>query len=143
MAIEQLVVDVDNRPGQLAAVINLLAENCINIHALSLAEQSTAGKLRMIVNDTGKAKQVIGDHGFPVKVSQVVVIEVPDKPGGLASVLDTLKRESLNVEYMYAFSQKCGESGLLIFRFDKTDAAIEALLQAGFRVLASEDLYAL
>ena len=143
MKVEQLVVSLTDLPDKLSIIANLMAENCINICALSLVDASGPDNLRMIVNDTGKAFQIIRDNGFSVKTTEVLVIEVPDKPGGLATVLRTIKEKGLTLKYLYAFSQKSGESGLLIFRMDHEEQAVEALTKKGIRVLSSEELYAL
>ena len=143
MKVEQIAIFLENRSGRLAELTNVLAENGINIRALSLADTADFGILRLIVNDTEKAKAVLRQNGFTVGKTEVLVVEVADKPGGLASVLQLIKETGLNVEYMYAFTQKSGESGLIIFRFDDTDAAIEALTKAGIRILTGEEVYAI
>ncbi len=144
MKIEQIVIVLENKSDRFHEAINLLAQSCINIRALSLTDDHDRRiLLRLIVNDKEKAKKLLKDHGFSLIASEVVVIEVPDKPGGLASVLERLKDSGLEIEYMYAFSQKSGGSGLLIFRFDDPDKAIQVLSKAGIRILSEEELYAL
>jgi hypothetical protein len=141
MKVEQISVFIENKSGRLAEVAGVLGGAGVNIRALSLADTSDFGILRLIVNDCEKAKQVLKEKGFTVSKTEVVAIEVPDRPGGLSEILRTLDREAINVEYMYAFVERCGENAVIIFRFDETEKAISALLAKGFNVLEGERLY--
>ena len=143
MKVEQISIFLENKSGRLAEVTGLLANAGINIRALSLADTSDFGILRLIVNDTEKAKTILKDNGFTVGKTEVVAIEVPDRPGGLAGILKTLGEKGINVEYMYAFVQSSGEHAIIIFRFDDIDSAIEALQTAGVRILKGEELYSM
>jgi hypothetical protein len=143
MKVEQIAIFMENRSGRLAEITGILAANDINIRALSLADTADFGILRLIVNDTAKAKQILKENGFTVGTTEVLVVEVPDKPGGLAGALSAIKEAELNVEYMYAFTQQSGTSGLIIFRFEKIDAAISAFQKAGIRILEGEEVYAI
>ena len=141
MKVEQISIFIENKSGRLAEVTRILGEVGVNIRALSLADTSDFGILRLIVNDREKAKQVLKDRGFTVSKTEVVAVEVPDKPGGLSQILQTLDSEAINVEYMYAFVERCGENAVIIFRFDETEKAISALLAKGFNILDGERLY--
>ncbi|MFV0422084.1 ACT domain-containing protein [Oleidesulfovibrio sp.] len=141
MKVEQISVFLENKAGRLAEVTNALADAGINLRALSLADTSDFGILRLIVADHEKAKQVLKDKGFTVGRTTVLAVEVPDKPGGLNDILQTLSDNKVNVEYMYAYVQPGGNSAVLIFRFDRTDQAIEVLQQGGFNVIPGEKLY--
>ncbi len=143
MKVEQISIFIENKSGRLAEVARVLGEAGVNIRALSLADTSDFGILRLIVNDREKAKQVLKEKGFTVSKTEVVAIEVPDRPGGLAEILDTLDGASINVEYMYAFVERCGENAVIIFRFDETEKAISALLAKGFNILEGERLYSM
>jgi len=143
MKLEQISIFLENKSGRLAEVTKVIAEAGINIRALSLADTADFGILRLIVNDTEKAKQVLKENGFTVGKTEVIGVEVPDRPGGLAGILEVLQKEEINVEYMYAFVQKSGDSAIIIFRFDDIDSAIEALQKAGIKVLKGEEIYAL
>jgi hypothetical protein len=143
MKVKQIAVFLENKSGRMAEITSVLAQNGINIRAMSLADTADFGILRIIVNDTDNAKQILKDNGFTVGMTEVLVIEVVDKPGGLASVLQTIKENDLNIEYMYAFTQKSGETGLIIFRFDEIDKAITALGKSGVRILSGEEVYAI
>jgi hypothetical protein len=141
MKAEQISVFIENKSGRLAEVARVLGEANVNIRALSLADTSDFGILRLIVNDRELAKQVLKDNGFTVSKTEVVAIEVPDRPGGLSEILHTLDNASINVEYMYAFVERCNENAVIIFRFDETEKAIQLLTSKGFTVLEGERLY--
>jgi hypothetical protein len=141
MKVEQISVFLENRAGRLSEVTRVLAEAGINIRALSLADTSDFGILRLIVSDNETAKQVLKEQGFTVGRTTVVPVEVQDQPGGLSAILEMLSSEGINVEYMYAFVQQSGKNAVLIFRFDRTDQAIEVLQGKGVKVLAGEELY--
>lgn len=141
--IEQIAIFLEDGSERLSCLTSLLAENGINIRSLFLADTAAYAILRLIVNDTEKAKQVLQEGGFTVGRNDVVAIEVPDRPGGTASVLQIINKQGLELEYMYAFAQGGGESALIIFRFADPDAAIAALKAAGLRLLTREEAYAL
>lgn len=143
MKVEQISVFLENKSGRLADVSDVLAKGGINIRALSLADTADFGILRLIVNNTEGAKEVLKKNGFTVGKTEVVAIEVPDRPGGLAGILNALKGEEVNVEYMYAFVQKSGENAIIIFRFDDIERAIATLQKAKIRILKGEDVYSL
>jgi hypothetical protein len=141
MRVEQISVFLENKAGRLAEVARILADAGINIRALSLADTSDFGILRLIVNDNNKAKEALKQHGFTVGKTDVVALEVPDRPGGLAALLDILGREGVNVEYMYAFVAKSAGNAVVIFRFDEPQRAIKLLTGQGFTVLSGDIIY--
>ena len=143
MKVEQISVFLENKAGALAEVTRILGESGVNIRALSLADTKDFGILRLIVNDNEKAKEVLGPRGFTVRKTEVVAVEVPDRPGGLAEILKVLSEANINVEYLYAFVQQSGENAIIIFRFDETDRAIAALSQKKVRILEGKKVYAL
>ncbi len=143
MKVEQIAIFLENKSGRLADITGILAEKGINIRAMSLADTADFGILRLIVNDTENAQKVLKENGFTVGKTEVIVVEVADKPGGLAGVLQTIKEGELNIEYMYAFTQKSGETGLIIFRFDEIDKAIDILVKSGVRLLSGVEVYAI
>lgn len=143
MKVEQISIFLENKPGGLSSVTKALRDAGINIRALSLADTSDFGILRLIVDNVVKAKEVLNESGFAVGKTHVVAVEVPDKPGGLHSILDLLTGKGVNVEYMYAFVERSGENAVIIFRFDSTDDAISELQKAGFTVLPGEKVYGL
>lgn len=143
MKVEQISVFLENKSGRLAEVAEVLAAAEVNIRALALADTTDFGILRLIVNNNEKAKKVLGDNGFTVGKTEVLAVEVSDRPGGLAAILNVMKDNGINVEYMYAFVQKSAGNAIIIFRFDELDKAIETLQKAGIRILKGEDVYAL
>ena len=143
MKLEQISVFLENRSGRLAEITAILARNAVNIRALSLADTADFGILRLIVDRPDLATRVLKDAGFTVGHTDMVALEIPDKPGGLWSILTTLEAAGTNVEYMYAFVQKASENAVIIFRFDEPDRAADVLREAGVRVLTGEDVYAM
>jgi len=141
MKVEQISIFIENKSGRLAEVTRVLGEAEINIRALSLADTSDFGILRLIVNKTDEAKAVLKSKGFTVNKTDVVAVEVPDRPLGLNSILEILDQGRVNVEYMYAFVERCGENAVIIFRFDNTDDAILVLTQGGITILKGERIY--
>jgi len=141
MKVEQISIFLENKPGALENVTRLLKEANINIRTLSLADTSDFGILRLIVNDVNTTIKVLNDNGLRVSKTTVVAVEVPDRPGGLHSILEVLAKNGVNVEYLYAFVEKSGENAVIIFRFDAPDSAIDVLLKNGFAVLPGEKLY--
>lgn len=142
MKVEQISVFLENKAGRLAEVTNTLATNGINIRALSLADTTDFGILRLIVDNSEKAKSVLKDKGFTVGKTNVVAVEVVDKPGGLNHILDTLGNNGINVEYMYAFVMPGSTNATLIFRFDKTDQAVEILSENNIPIIPGTKLHA-
>ena len=143
MKVRQLSVFLENRAGRLADVARVIGEAGINIRALSLADTSDFGILRLIVNDVDKALEALRRTGHTVSVTDVVAVEVPDRPGGLAHVLDVLEKSAVNVEYMYAFVEKATDKAALIFRFESADAALAVFRVAGVSVLPAATVYSL
>ena len=141
MRVEQIAVFLENKSGRLAEITAILAENGINIRALSVADTADFGILRLIVDKVELAEKVLRANGFTVGKTNVIAVEVPDRTGGLATVLKSIKEANLNVEYMYAFVNKTGENAVLIFRFEDMDRAIESLLKDGFTILKSQEIY--
>jgi hypothetical protein len=142
MKIQQLSLFLENKPGHLSAICRTLAKANINITTLSLADTQQFGILRLIIKDWQKAKELLETNGFVVNVREVVAIQVEDRPGGLANILEVIEAAKLNVEYMYAFTSRRGDQAVLVFRFDQPDRAIKALQDAGKNVLGSVELFA-
>jgi len=141
MKVEQVSVFLENKPGSLEEVTRILKEANINIRTLSLADTTDFGILRLIVNNVDTTSRVLRDNGFRVSRTTVVAVEVPDRPGGLHSILAVLKNDNILVEYLYAFVEKSGENAVIIFRFDDSDAAIDVLRKNDFNVISGEKLY--
>lgn len=142
MYIKQLSLTLNNQAQTIGQATGLLAQSCINIRALSFTPQGNASSLHLIVNDTEKARKIFTANGFEVTTTDVVVIEVPDKPGGLASVMLGLGSANLQLLSLSAFSQKSGECGLVILAFDNAALAVNLLQKAGIHLLSHEELFA-
>jgi hypothetical protein len=143
MKLKQISLFMENRAGRLADVARTLGESGINIRALSLADTSDFGILRLIVNDVDGALRVLRAKGHTVIITEVIAVEVGDRPGGLAQVLTALEAAGLNVEYMYAFVEKATDKAVVVFRFEDIDRALEALARAGVSVLPAATVYSL
>jgi hypothetical protein len=143
MRVEQISVFLENKAGRLADVTSILSQAQINIRALSLADTADFGVLRLIVSDNQKAEEALKKHGFTVGKTDVVAVEVADKPGGLHHILDLLFKANINVEYMYAFVRQSGDNAVMIFRFDHTDEAVRLLQENGVTVINGSKLYVL
>jgi hypothetical protein len=141
MKIQQLSLFLENKPGQITEPCRLLARKGIDIRTLSVADTKQFGILRMIVSDCKNAARICEDAGYVVNVTEVVALEVPDRPGGLASVMEVFENSGINIEYMYAFPFGRGDKAVLIFRFDKPDGAIKLLQAAGINVVESLEVY--
>ena len=143
MKVNQISVFLENKSGRLADVTRTLASNAVNIRALSIADTIDYGLLRLIVNDPEKATKVLINEAFTVAQTEVLAIEVPDRPGGLAGIIDILAGRGLNIEYMYAFVGRSGDHAIVIFRIEPVDDAIKALQEGGARIISGDELHAL
>ena len=141
MKIQQLSLFLENEPGQILHPCRLLAGAGVDIRTLCVADTKQFGILRMIVDDPEKAIRVLKEAGYVVNVTEVVALETPDRPGGLASVMGLFENSGVNIEYMYAFPFGRGDTATLIFRFDDPDAAIGLLQAAGLGVVDSVAVY--
>ena len=140
MKLKQLSLFLENQPGALSRPMRLLARAGLNILTLSIADANQFGILRLILRDWEKAKKLLEKNGFVVRVTDMVAVEVSDQPGGLAKVLAVVEKAGLNVEFMYAFTEKRENKAVLVFRFDDPDNAIRKLQSGGVNVVASVDL---
>lgn len=143
MKVNQLSVFIENKSGRLADVTRALEIGGINIRALSIADTIDYGLLRLIVNDPVAAKAALVNSGFTVTLTEVLAIEVPDKPGGLAGIIDIFADSGVNIEYMYAFVGTSGENAIVIFRIERIDEAIPILQSKGVRILTGDELHSL
>ena len=143
MKVQQISIFIENKSGRLAEVTRLLGERQVSIRALSLADTSDFGILRLLVDQADTAFTVLKEGGFTVSKTQVVAVEVPDQPGGLSRILQILDEAKINVEYMYAFAERHADNAIIIFRFDDIDNAISTLQANGVNILTGERLYSL
>ncbi len=143
MKLKQISIFLEDRAGRLAEVMKLLGDNGINIRALSLADTSDFGILRLIVNEPDKAYDILKQGGFAACETEVIAVEIPDEPGGLSSVLEILNAENINVEYLYAFVEKSKDNAIVVFRFEELDKVIEILRKGKVNILRGEYVYRL
>ena len=143
MRVEQIAVFLENKSGRLAEITAIIAEQGVNIRALSVADTADFGILRLIVDKVEVAKTALKERGFTVSKTNVLAVEVADQTGGLAKVLKSIELAGLNVEYMYAFVNKSAENAVLIFRFEDMDKAIASLQQDGYQLLSGDEICAL
>jgi hypothetical protein len=141
MEVLQLSVFLENAAGRLADVAEVLAQGGVNVRALSLADMAEFGILRLVVDQTEQARQVLKAAGFTVNTTPVIAVGIPDHPGGMAAVLRALGARGLGVEYMYAFARRSGEEAILIFRTDDQVGALIALRDQEFHVLEAAEVH--
>lgn len=141
MLIKQVSVFVENKPSKLADIVKTISDNGIDMYALSIADTTDFGILRLIVSDSDKAKAVLKEKGMVVKRTEVLGVTVEDKPGGLGRILDVLSQENIGIEYIYAFIGKSEKGASVVMKVDKTEAAIKLLSNAGIEMLTAEQLY--
>ena len=140
MRIRQISIFLENKPGQLSTICRALADAGINIVTLSLADTADFGIVRMIVDDHEKAKSVLAEKGHVVNVREVIAVCVPDRPGGMAGVMQVLDAAGANIEYSYVFAFHEGEKAVLVFRFDDNAKAENAIKEAGYTTLGEEEV---
>ncbi len=144
MKIRQLSLFLENRSGQLRIPCQLLGDAAIDILTMSLADTQQFGILRLIVKEAERAKAVLEAGGIVVNVTDVLAVDVPDRPGGLASVLQSFEKAGLGIEYMYplAAAREPGKYATLVFRLADPDRASKLLAEAGVKLLTSQELFA-
>jgi hypothetical protein len=140
MFIKQLSIFVENKKGGLAEILNEIGQGGIDICALSLADTTDFGILRMIVNDAEKAEKILTEHGVVVKINQVLGLAVDDTPGGLAAALTALNAGGVAIEYMYAFVGESDQHAMVVLRTDDNDKALSTLKAAGASILTEADI---
>jgi hypothetical protein len=143
MKVRQLSVFLENQSGRLAEITGALGDAGVNIRAFSLADTSDFGILRVVVNDIGGARLALQAKGFTVRETEVIAIEIEDRPGGLAAILKVLGDHGVNVEYMYASLEKSSDNAVVILRPEDVDQAITTLLNHAVTLLPAERVYAL
>jgi hypothetical protein len=144
MFVKQISVFMENRAGRLEEITGILAKNAINIRALSLADTSDFGILRLIVDNPEKAHEILKKESFTVRENEVIATEVEDKPGGLHDILSLFSKSGISIEYMYAFlERKHQDRAVLVIRVEAAAKAIKTLQDAGKHLLTAEEIYAL
>ncbi|GAB6055991.1 ACT domain-containing protein [Methanobacterium alkalithermotolerans] len=141
MKLKQISIFLENKKGRLKKAINVLSQSKINIRALSIADTSEFGILRLIVPEVDKARTILVKNQFVVKVNDVIAVEVPDKPGGLDGILDILHQADINVEYIYAFVEKKTDNAIVVIRTENIEEGLKTLKKANATVLSPEEVY--
>ncbi len=140
MTIKQISVFLENKPNAMAQFVGVLSDNKIDMRALSLAEASDFGIVRVIVDDVYNAMQVLKDAGYICSATKVLAVAIPDEPGGLAKVIQYLGGDGINVEYMYAFTTSRKDLACMIFRVQDNEKAIQALTKNDVKLICQDDL---
>jgi len=138
--VKQISVFIENQPGKLAAFAELLAREGIDLVALSIADTTNFGILRCIVCDYERAAKVMGDAGYTARLTDVLAISVPDRPGGMAGAIHALTAAGISIEYLYSFVRSAGHNALLIFRVENLEKAAKVLADAGVALISQEEV---
>ena len=140
MAVKQISIFIENKEGRIKKAIDTLAQQNINIRALSIADTTKYGILRLIVSDNKKAIAALEDNGFVVRENEVIIIAVPDEPNGLNSTLAVFDEKGINLEYLYAFVSSKTDEAIVVMRLENMDQAIEALQDSDVSILDENDI---
>ncbi len=140
MNVTQISAFVENKPGHIAGVLKVLADNNINIITLTVADTADFGVLRMILDKPELAKAKLSENSITCSVTDVLAIEIDDTPGALLKALEAFSNLELNIEYMYAFTQKIHDNAVMIFRFEDIEKAKKALVEKGCRIIRNIDI---
>jgi len=140
---KQISVFIENKEGRLKKAIDILSKENINIRALSIADTSKFGILRLIVSDNEKSKEILEKNNFIVREDEVIIVEVPDEPNGLNTILGYLDEENVNVEYIYAFVSKKSDEAIVVMRLEDIEEGINILKNNNAQLLNDEDIKAI
>ncbi len=140
MTVKQISVFLEDKPSAMADFTDVLSKSNIDMRALSLAESSDFGVVRIIVDDVYNAMQVIKDAGYVCSATKVLAVAIPDEPGGLAKVIHYLAAAGMNVEYMYAFTSAVEDVACMIFRVKDNEKAVQVLTKNGVKLMCQDDL---
>ena len=136
----QISVFLENRAGQLAEITSVLADNGIDLRAISIAETADYGILRMIVDDAQQATSILMQHGYLLSMTPVLVVSVPDQPGGIAPVLAALAEGNIDIEYMYSLFTHIEGKSYIVFRVAESEKFVSLLSSHGLTPCTNEDL---
>lgn len=141
MIIKQISVFVENKMGRMTEITQVIADAGVDIRALSIADTSDFGILRLIVNNPDAAVAALRNAGMTVSLTDVIAVGVEDKPGAFAKAMRAMSEAELSIEYMYAFISRSDNRAFVILRVEEPDRAINALQKEGFEILGSEQIY--
>jgi hypothetical protein len=141
MKIKQLSIFLENRKGRMRKALDVLEKGGVNIRALSIADTSDFGILRLIVPEPEKTKELLEDNNFIVKIGEVIAVRMQDNPGGLGIILGILDENNINLDYLYAFVEEKDEMAIVLLHPENIDAGIKALEVAGAEVITAKEIY--
>lgn len=141
MKIKQLSIFLQNRMGSLSKPLEVLSENDINIRAMCMADTSEFGILRLVVDNPEKGKEVLEENNFLVKLTEIIGVEMNDAPGGLTSVLEVIKENNIDLEYLYAFTHDKADKAILLLHTDDIDNLIDVLNNNNITITPAEEVY--
>ena len=140
MSLKQLTIFVENKKGALVDITKTLADNNVNLRALSIADTQDFGILRLIVNDNDSATKALSDAGYLIKTTDVVGVKIGDQPGKLSTALDVLDKADINMEYLYAFMARTEKHAYVVIRVEDNNKAETALESAGYHIITDADI---
>ncbi|SDA67339.1 acetolactate synthase [Methanobrevibacter millerae] len=141
MKIKQLSIFLQNRMGSLSKPLEVLSENDINIRAMCMADTSEFGIIRLVVDNPEKGKEVLEENNFLVKLTEIIGVEMNDTPGGLTSVLEVIKENNIDLEYLYAFTHDKADKAILLLHTDDIDNLIDVLNNNNITITPAEEVY--
>jgi len=140
MSLTQISAFIENKPGHLQKVLKILGDEKVNIITLTIAETADFGILRMIVDSSKKAYDVLRLNNITCSTTEVLALEIEDVPGALCEAIGTFAEHNLNIEYMYTFNEKRKNKSVMVFRFENFDVAQEAVKEAGYTILNEKEI---
>lgn len=141
MSVKQISIFIENKTGKLAELTKFIADNNINIRALSIADATEFGILRIITEKPDEAAEIIKNGGFIAKKTVVLAVEIDDTPGSMSKILEVLSNADISIEYTYAFISAKTSGACMIFRVNDNDKAKKVLTEAGIHVVEKEDIF--
>ena len=141
--VDQLSIFLENKEGRLLNTLDIIEKLNINIRALSIADTSEFGILRLIVTDPLKVKEKLEEKDFIVKITKVIAVSVNDEPGGLNKVLRILDNNNINLEYLYAFVEQKTYNAIVILKLDNMDSGLKTLKEGNINIISSEEIYSI
>ena len=143
LKIKQLSIFLENRKGRMKKALDVLEKGNVNIRALSIADTSDFGILRLIVPEPMRTKKLLEKNSFIVKIGEVIAVRMRDEPGGLGEILGILDDNNINLEYLYAFVEKKEKVAIVLLHPEDIDGGIKALIDGGEEVISAEEIYRL
>lgn len=141
--IDQLSIFLENKEGRLLNTLDIIEELNVNIRALSIADTSEFGILRLIVTDPVKVKEKLEEKNFIVKITKVLAVAINDEPGGLNKVLRVLDKNNINLEYLYAFVEQKTYNAIVILRLENMKEGLKILKEGNSEIISSEEIYSM